>query len=188
MCLYALNSLDASTVSSLPTTDYLLEAQVGSVRRFFDAHKFTGAEIGRYANQGGLMEGLEELCLACDMASGVESYSRRSVVRVIAEKCQLKFAIVRNSLYLMANHDLRSGSDATELYVDYDIEYWLRYVVDHFQTLDSTNNMVKYVLWTLLSKYSAYSADTNLVQRIPTGVCQQYANMSCPVSHHIRHR
>ena len=47
------------SIADLPTTDYLLEARVGHTTHFYSPHEFTGEEMGRFVNQGGLIEGLE---------------------------------------------------------------------------------------------------------------------------------
>ena len=187
VCLYARNFLDPRDVDSLPTSDYLLETEVHGRRCYFDAHFYTGAETGRFANQGGLQQGLEALCLACDSASGNQSYSRQSVNQVIAGECQLKFATERGSLYLEASRTITSCDyDATELFVNYDIEYWLRYVVDRLSAnawQDGTlpTDMVQRVLWTLLSRHSVFPADNRLLREIPGHVSQLYVDMACPV-------
>ena len=166
---------------SLPTTDYLLEVQVGTVPRLFSPHQYTGEETLRFANQGRLKEGLDELCRESDRASGVQSFSPRAVKEAMKPGCNVKFKNLRHSLFVVAQGDLQSGTDAKELLVDYDISYWVRYVVEHISTLNPASLMVTHVLWALLSVHSVYDCPRDLLSIIPEEVREKYANMQCPV-------
>ena len=49
----------------MESMDYVME--IGSNRLCCDAEKFTGVEMGRFVNQGGLVEDLEIMCDNCDI-------------------------------------------------------------------------------------------------------------------------
>ena len=95
--------------------------------------------------------------------------------------CNVKFKNLRHSLFVVAQGDLQSGTDAKELLVDYDISYWVRYVVEHISTLNPASLMVTRVLWALLSVQSVYDCPRDLLSIIPEEVREKYANMQCPV-------
>ena len=182
ICLYSCRPLASEeSIADLPTTDYLLEAQVGHTTHFYSPHEFTGEEMGRFVNQGGLIKGLEQLCMECDRRRGATSFSLHPVREVMGSSCNVAFSFQRNSLLVVARQDLLSSIDAQELLVDYGIDYWVRYVVEHLHRLDSNAPRVKYILWALLSEDSVYHSNRDLVENIPEDVIQRYAHMPCPV-------
>ena len=181
ICLYSRHPLSKEDSADFASTDYLLEAQVGPTTQYFNPEVFTGEEMGRYINQGGLEEGLEELCRVCNRDTGAESFLPCAVKKMMASHCNVKFKSIKNTMFVCAAEELRSTTDAQELLVDYGLDYWVRYVVQHIHTLDRSTPMVKSVLWALLSSSSVYNSNRDLVEGIPSDLRQLYANMHCPV-------
>ena len=186
ICLYSRRPLEQSqSESDLASTDYLLEVDIGGTCVRFNPDVYTGEETGRFVNQGGLTEGLRELCRACNSQSGMQSYSAREVVNAITPHCNITYQNVRRSrLYIAtgAERGLRSGSDVKELLGNYDIDYWVKYVVQNYKTLGTDSEMVKCVLWTLLSRYSVYEARDISLNSIPRSLHDHFREMPCPVS------
>ena len=93
-------------------------------------------------------------------------------------------------LYVVAANEIKSQQDAQELLGNYDIDYWVRYVVEHIDALGRECEMVKFVLWTLLSSYSVYQPQGILLGSITQADRDKYRDMHCPVqqsTHRRRH-
>ena len=73
ICVYSC-TVTTANVDDMASTDYLIEVASGGDTVRFNPEVFNGDETGRFINQGGLIEGLEAMCRACDRDSGVTSY------------------------------------------------------------------------------------------------------------------
>ena len=149
-----------ANVDDVASTDYLIEVALGGDTVRFNPEVFNGDKTGRFINQGGLIEGLEAMCRACDRDSGVTSYIPADVRREIARHCNVTYRLQRlTTLHVVARRESRSSSDPPELLANYNIDYWLRYVVANMDTLGRSSQLVTYVLWPLLSEHSAYDGN-----------------------------
>ena len=186
VCVYSRTATTAN-VDDMASTDYLIEVASGGDTVRFNPEVFNGDETGRFINQGGLIEGLEAMCRACDRDSGATSYALADVRREIAQHCNVTYRLQRlTTLHVVARRELRSSSDPLELLADYNIDYWLRYVVANIDTLGRSSQLVKYVLWTLLSEHSAYDGQVVDTGGIPEELVEEYRDMRCPVQQRQR--
>ena len=112
------------------------------------------------------------------------SYALADVRREIAQHCNVTYRLQRlTTLHVVARRELRLSSDPLELLADYNIDYWLWYVVANIDTLGRSSQLVKYVLWTLLSEHSAYDGQVVDTGGIPEELVEEYRDMRCPVQH-----
>ena len=187
ICVYS-RTPTTTNVDEMASTDYLMEVQAGRNRIRFNPEQFNGEEMGRFINQGGLLEGVRALCRACDRASGMTSFASGGVRDVILQHCNVTYKLERYStLNVIALKKLTSTRHPQELLSNYDIEYWLRYVALKYEALDSDSELVRCVLWTLLSEHSAYDGDVN-TSTIPENVVEQYREMDCPLQQQPQRR
>ena len=187
ICVYS-RTPTTTNVDEMVSTDYLMEVQAGNNRLRFNPEQFNGEEMGRFINQGGLLEGVRALCRACDRDSGVTCFSSGGVRDEILRHCNVAYKLERYStLNVIALKKLTSTRHPQELLSNYDIEYWLRYVVLNYEAQDSTNELVSCVLWTLLSEHSSYDGDVD-TSTIPENVVEEYRGMRCPVPQLLQRR
>ena len=170
------------------TQHVLIEVASGGDTVRFNPEVFNGDETGRFINQGGLIEGLEAMCRACDRDSGVTSYVPTDVRREIARHCNVTYRLQRlTTLHVVARRELRSSSDPLELLAHYNIDYWLRYVVANMDTFRRSSQLIEYVLWTLLSEHStSYDGRVMDTGGIPEELVEEYRDMRCPVQQRQR--
>lgn len=185
ICLYSRRPMARDqSESQLSSTDYLMESRGRGMTIRFNPEVYTGEETGRFVNQGGLMEGLEALCRACDRDQGMTGYAPGDVERELARHCSVRFERLRHSvLNVVAAVELVSSESVQELLVNYTIDYWVRYVVANLQAIQTSNpRMADCVLWTLLSRHSCYEGGADLLGDIPNEIRDRYANRRCPVA------
>ena len=188
ICVYS-QTPTRQQVDDVTSTDYLLE--VGRRRLRFNAETFTGEEMGRFVNQGGLVEGLEVMCRNSDVRTGATSYAPHEANQIIHSLCNVRYrSHGLTGLNVVANRRLVSTEDATELLADYNLDgYWPRYIVDNIDKLGRDSQLVNLVLWALLSVNSCYIKAESLIRKIPQDLVEKYRNARCPVqlSRHRRH-
>ena len=125
LCLYSRETLTEEQVGGLSNQDYVLD--VGE-SRFADASVFHGWNLGRFVNQGGLLEGLKKLATDFD-----KKYFRPdSAEKVVERFCNVKFSRnPRNKVSIKVKDRLRCNTHNTakELFVNYGLlDYWIKYI------------------------------------------------------------
>ena len=125
LCLYSRETLTEEQVGGLSNQDYVLD--VGE-SRFADASVFHGWILGRFVNQGGLLEGLKKLATDFD-----KKYFRPdSAEKVVERFCNVKFSRnPRNKVSIKVKDRLRCNTHNTakELFVNYGLlDYWIKYI------------------------------------------------------------
>ena len=170
-------------VNGMESTDYLLEFESGRRGRTvrFNPEVFTGAEMGRFINQGGLLEGVRAMCRACDRVSGSTGFSPADVDRAILPHCNVTYKLVRlSTVNVVSRNRIQSTSQPRELFSHYGISYWLRYVARNLPTIGHETELERCVLWTLLSQNSSYGGHDVDIRGIPTSFVEKYKQMPCP--------
>lgn len=165
------------------TTDYLLEVQARGKVFQYQAATYDGQNIGRFINQGGLKEGLMEMCLLSDKDSGQTSFHPKDVDDMFLRYCNVVYRQRGRELVVKASKEIQPNRDqATELFSTYKLQYWIKYVVRHQQDLDHEDFLARSVLWCLLSDHSCWSSSERdpHVATIPDTVKQKFKDMPCP--------
>ncbi|KAL5463279.1 hypothetical protein EMCRGX_G032167 [Ephydatia muelleri] len=138
-----------------------------------------GANLGRYVNQGGLIEGLRALVSSCDRTRGAESFSPKEAEAVFGQHCNVAYRHVKEPapgggrghkdtlVVTMGKATTSSSTHAIELLGNYGIGYWIPYVLSHHQEWGLGNTLVTLVLWLLLADSSVVEAGVR--QRYLTG-------------------
>ena len=165
------------------TSDYLFEVEGHGGRPvYYQAATYDGQNIGRYINQGGLPEGLTEMCLQSDVKTGHTSFSQKTVNETFAEHCNVVYKQVRLELQVRASRDLRAHpTKPTELFGNYGPMYWIKYVAQHYRELNHEEFLAKSVLWCLLSDDSCWTQqEREPGLTIPDDVRAIFKKMACP--------
>ena len=128
LCLYSRETLTEEQVGVLPNQDYVLD--VGE-SRFADASVFHGWNLGRFVNQGGLLEGLKMLATDFDK----QYFRPDSAEKVVETFCNVKFSKNRRNKYSITVKDnvlhCNTNNTAKELFVNYGLlGYWIKYISD----------------------------------------------------------
>ncbi len=191
ICLYS-NKPTLANVNTMESTDYLMEVFTHGRMVRFNPDVFTGSEMGRFINQGGLLEGVKKLCIECDRGRGSTGFSAAPVNEEIRRHCNITYKPVRLSvLNVVADETLLTSSEPQELLGNYTISYWLRFVVQNLPDIGNETEYETGILWTLLSQNSSYDGhdvDLETLERIPPEYHQKYRNMVCPFPFQSRTR
>lgn len=157
VCLYSKRPFSGS-VAQLPTTDYLLEKQssYGSQTIMFDASTYDGSNIARFANDKGLLPGLQKMVQLSDRTNYPLGCDWASVERTAAYENNCVFKVKGGStLILQASRDIVLGSQSQELFVSYGIVgYWLPYIAAKITEWGTGNDMVQALMWCTMSDQS----------------------------------
>ena len=181
LCYYSRYSLTRAEVEALETHDYFIT--VG--QKCFDASTYTGDNMGRFINQGGLFEGLKVMCR--ESAKKDQSMHHNVIREAVSQYTNVKFMYSQMKLDIVASKDLQLSSQSQELFIDYDIfQYWVPYVLHNLDAFGYDSELSTYVLWCVLSKESNWSTKmrTDMLEglSIPSDVKDRYRVMPCPVS------
>ncbi len=172
------------------TSDYLFEVSGRGRTFYYQAARYDGQNIGRFINQGGLQEGLQEMCLKSNKDTGCQSFSPRDVKAVFERHCNVKYNRRGRELEIIASKDLHADpTKATELFGNYGQTYWTKYVIGKYQELDHNDFLAKSVLWCLLSEKSCWSAHERAgAEDITHDVRDKFRKMTCPYTAQGRRR
>lgn len=186
LCLYD-HPMDVADTH--PDSDYYLCREFSGRQWHYDAREVNGFNIGRYANQGGLLEGLTELCTRAATHLDWSEINKR-----VQACCNTKFSFLRNSLYLVTTRELklRQGGEAMEVLIDYGIrDYWLPYLLKRIRCLP-LDRLQLAAVWPLTSRHSQLS-DRERAQllggvTLPQAVVDHCRDLQCPFNVGIRRR
>ena len=202
LCLYSDEVVGEE--GEVTNTDYCLDRMEGVKRMTWNPLHPDGANLGRYINQGGLVDGLRALVSSCDRTSGAVSFSPKKAEAVFAQHCNVAYMYVREPapgggrghkdtlVVTMGKATTLSSTHAIELLGNYGIGYWIPYVLSHHQEWGTDNTLVTLVLWLLLADTSAVEGSVR--QRYLTGyniapaTYAMFKNMPCPWTTTTRRR
>lgn len=186
ICLYSDQPLEPGEE---PTdSDYLFAVGEGSRLVQFNPAVYDGRTIGRFVNQGGLIEGMKQMVL--DSNSTVcSSFSRRGTEVALQSGCNVRFKREQPStLVVEATRPIAASPNCpVELLGSYGYSYWLCIVLNKPTIFDfSTDEVAKCVLWVLLSSESNWSSQQRREylggHDIPEAVRARFESMPCPYS------
>ena len=181
ICTYSAEPI-TTPLLHMATTDYLIEAEHRGSILSFNPQVYDGQNIGRFINQGGLLEGIQEMCLCCDKQQGGSGIQQGRIHKVMEDKCNTAYQISSGSvLHVVSLQRLESAPTPTELLANYSYTYWTRYIASHYKDLGLKNPVVRGFLWCYLSRNSVLyrSADFD-TSCIPQSVLSQFYDMECP--------
>ena len=189
ICVYSSQPTDSSA-SQMTNTDYLIEVERrGKVIRY-NPDVYDGRNIGRFVNQGGLLEGIREMALCCDRQQGGRGIQQGRIHKVMEEHCNTAYQILPGRvLHVVSLKRLESSNSPTELLVNYSFTYWTKYIASHCRELGFNNPIVYGLLWCYLSRNSLVygTADFDL-SHIPSDIQSRFLNMECPFRQTQRRR
>ena len=171
-------------VSDMISTDYLIESKCGREMRRFNPMIYDGKNIGRFVNQGGLMEGIKEMCMCCDLRSGGKGIEPGRINTAMRAHCNVTYRLhQRSTLYVVPISRLVSTNSPQELLANYDYTYWTRFIASHSRELGYDTPMVLAVLWCYLSRHSAHCNATDIdLSHVPENIKMTFRDMDCPIS------
>ena len=149
LCVYSDTAVSLDVGEAAASTDYLFQTETRGRTLVFNPEHFDGANIGRYVNQGGLLEGLQEMASGCDGGR----FHPHAINEAFERHCTITYKVdqARDHLMLAPSRVLRSSSDVQELFGNYRLEYWVKLVLSKHEALGRDSEIVRLVLWSLLS-------------------------------------
>ena len=157
LCLYSDEVVGEE--EEVTNTDYCLDRVEGGRRITWNPLNPDGANLGRYVNQGGLIEGLRALVSSCDRTRGAESFSPKEAEAVFGQHCNVAYRHVKEPapgggrghkdtlVVTMGKATTSSSTHAIELLGNYGIGYWIPYVLSHHQEWGLGNTLVTLSYW-----------------------------------------
>ena len=186
ICLYSDRPLGPGEE---PTdSDYLFAVGEGSRVVQFNPAVYDGRTIGRFVNQGGLVQGMQEMVLDSNKTL-CSSFSRRGTEVALQSGCNVKFRREQpTTLVVEATRPIVARPNCpVELLGSYGHSYWLCYVLNRPELFDySRDEVAKCVLWVLLSSESNWTEQQRreylVGHDIPGAVRSHFECMKCPHS------
>ena len=177
LCLFSKQSIgDADS-------DYALEREVGGRKILYNPVVYDGENLGRFVNQGGLLEGLKAMAQGSDVDNGSTGLRIGEVNATMAQHTNVVYAgRGYTELHVQTRTTLTLSENPIELLATYQLPYWILYTLRHHKEMDEDNPIKVCVLWTLLSEKSAFENKTYYLQgyEIEDTTKQRYENMPCP--------
>jgi hypothetical protein len=177
--------------------------ELGSTRRggagvdaVYDPQVYDGKNIGRFINQGGLLEGIQALVASCDLEQGGDVYQPKVAENIFNQHANVVYTTQRGGqeMVVTAKRDICTSSDqAIELLANYGLPYWFAFAVRNHLSLGHDSVLVKGVFWLLFSTFSCMPtrerakyipSDTPIPDRIKN----DYVNCHCPFPTEQRQR
>ena len=180
ICLYSRTPIGCEPED----TDYLFEVDLGRHCYCFDAKHYDGENLGRFVNQGGLLEGLKKMVSLSER--GLPTMDRKLIREEVLQHVNVDYKIMDGSqLYVVARVDIQLTDCPQELFGNYGIlEYWIRYVLKNVEHFKYTDPVLVCVMWCLLSSHSNWELNERQKylrdQTIPPALRRHFLNMPCP--------
>ena len=179
ICMYSDNA--SSAISQSLSSDYVMEVDHRGSHLFCNPSVYDGRNIGRFINQGGLLEGIKAMCISCNKKLGGRGVFQGDIHRVMEEKCNTAYSMARErQLYVVALRDLRSISTPTELLSNYFYTYWTRYVQGHWAEMGYQHPVVYGILWCYHSENSVLCGEMDF--NVPDTISSELSQAECPYS------
>ena len=159
----------------------------------YDPQVYDGKNIGRFINQGGLLEGIKALVASCNRDQGGDVYQPKVAENIFNQHANVVYT-TRQEMVVTAKQDVRTSSDqAIELLANYGLPYWFAFAVRNHLSLGHDSVLVKGVFWLLFSTFSSmptterakyFPSDTPIPDRIQN----EFVNCHCPFPTEQRQR
>ena len=183
VCLYAKRPL-AVPLEQLPTVDYVLSAEVRGRERLYDASTYDGSNIGRFANDAGLLAGLKAMVRLSNKVCYPAGCEWQEVEQIAKSHANAVFQVAGPSaVVLVATKDIVLGQQSQEIFISYGIqEYWLPCIASKVSQWGVANEMVQAVMWCATSEQSNWPPNLRQqclddMQRVQPGID---CNVPCP--------
>lgn len=137
-------------------SDYAAQAP-GNPRKVYDAPIYDGSNIGRFANDAGLLPGLRLLVELSNKVAYPAGFEWSAVEAEAEQHCNAKFQCAGpTAMVLVATRDIPlGGSQSQEIYISYGIQrYWLSCIASKIPEWGLENPMVQALLWCVKSEQS----------------------------------
>ena len=147
VCLYAKHPL-AVPLEQLPTVDYVLSAEVRGQERLYDDSANDGSNIGRFANDAGLLPGLKAMVRLSNKLCYPAGCEWQEVEQIAKSHANTVFQVAGPSaVILVATKDIVLGQQSQEIFISYGIQgYWLPYIASKVSQWGLANEMVQAVM------------------------------------------
>ena len=181
ICVYSTEPIKAP-ISQHSTTDYLIEVERSGSSLLYNPEVYDGRNIGRFVNQGGLLRGIQEMCLCCDRVQGGEGIQQGRIHKAMEESCNTTYQVSPGKvLHVVASQRLVSCYSPTELLINYSYTYWIKYIASHSKRLGYNNPIVSGFLWCYLSRKSVLYGNVHFdVTSFPETLLARLKDMECP--------
>ncbi|XP_028410233.1 uncharacterized protein LOC114532838 [Dendronephthya gigantea] len=168
LCTYATSW--SSYQPSEEDGSYVLEVAVNGHTRFYDATSYDGANIGRFANENGVLEALKDVKRRSDKKKFTNFHESewKKVNDDLAQKANACFKVHGNELHLIAKVDIQPSKTPIEIFTSYgDIRsFWIAGIVRHPENYPA--NMVKIVK----SLFNSHRSNWTIEQKQRWGNCE----------------
>ena len=151
LCLYSRETLTEEQIQNISNPDYILEVRDSM---FVDASVFHGWNLGRFVNQGGLLEGLKQL--ATDFALG--HFHLDSAEKVAESFCNVIYSQKGNTVVINVKDKVlhcNTNNTAKELFVNYGLDnYWVKCISERDsasmdpESRDELSQLVRFIVAT----------------------------------------
>ena len=190
ICVYSSEAIPTTDSQQFATTDYLIEVERRGNTVCYNPQAYNGRNIGRFTNQGGLIEGIREMCFCCNRKQGGDGIQQGRIHKAMAEKCNTAYRISSGMvLQVVALQRLESSNTPTELFVNYSFTYWSKYIASHHKELGLRNPVVSGFLWCYLSRHSVlYQTRDFDAINIPQEIISRFRDMECPFKQNQRRK
>ena len=183
VCLYAKRPL-AVPLDELPTVDYVLSAEVRGRERLYDASTYDGSNIGRFANDAGLLPGLKAMVRLSNKFCYPAGCEWQEVEQIAKSHANAVFQVAGPSaVVLVATKDIVLGQQSQEIFISYGIQgYWLPCIASKVSEWGVANEMVQAVMWCATSEQCNWPPNLRQqcladMQRVQPGID---CNVPCP--------
>lgn len=179
ICVYSSEAVPTTDSQQYATTDYLIQVERRGNTVCYNPQVYNGRNIGRFVNQGGLFEGIKQMCLSCDRKQGGEGIQQGQLHKAMVDKCNTAYHISSGMvLKVVALQRLQSSNTPTELFANYSFTYWSRYIASHYKELGLRNPIVSGFLWCYLSRHSVLYRTQDF--DVPNEINSHFRDKECP--------
>ena len=155
VCLYAKHPL-TTPVEQLSTADYVVAVEAFGRSRLYDASTYDGSNIGRFANDAGLLPGLKAMVRLSNKLCYPTGCDWRVVEETARQYCNAAFKSKGpTAVVLVATRDITLGRRSQEIFVSYGIQgYWVPCIASKIIEWGIDSEMVQALLWCVTSEQS----------------------------------
>lgn len=185
VCLYSKHPL-TTPVEQLPTADYVVAVEAFGRSRLYDASTYDGSNIGRFANDAGLMPGLKAMVRLSNRLCYPTGCDWRVVEETARQHCNAVFKSKGpTAIVLVATRDITLGRRSQEIFVSYGIHsYWVPCIASKIVEWGIDSEMVQALLWCVTSEQSNWPPDMRRqclddMRRVYPGI-DNVCDVSCP--------
>ena len=182
VCLYSDRPMAAGDPAD---SDYVITVDGGTQ---YNPAVYDGRTIGRFVNQGGLIDGMKKMVLDSNLAT-CSSFSSGETKAALLNGCNVEFKRERPNVVVFATRRpiVATPDSPVELLGSYGYEYWVCIILNRPNLFNYREDEVaKCVLWVLLSTQSNWSREVRdkylTGHDIPEDILSHFRGLECPYS------